>query len=280
MDSFKEKVVTNAKKQLAKRREDSSKAFKDLYDQKRGFSFPEEVNTERYFYLPQPVLREMELSKTALSIYPVLCSCADFKVNEWFPLPQEHIAKMAGLSVATVSKGIKELVAGDPLIDNSAETPLLQKRLVTNNGRRFYTYKVGFIRQNMIGDWKREMLLFHTCIIDSGVWAKLNSRAKVLYLSLRINSHFDPELFDLIEGINLAGYELDEFYKDGNQYRNRKWDVCEYSLSELCRGAGISTSNLKSTLNMLEKYGLAEIEKADDWNIIKVYLKPKGRYVV
>ncbi len=212
-----------------------------------------------------------------MSIYPVLCSRANFENNNWFQLPQEHIAKMAGLSVPTVSKGIQELIENYSILDNNTEIFLLERRKAPNTSRHIYQYKVGFIRKDMIRNWKGNMFIFHICIIDSGVWAKLNPRAKVLYLTMRSCAHFDNDLYAIIEDIDLQGYELDHFYHDGDQYRNRKWDVYDVSLSELCRLGGIERSNMTITLEQLKVFGLAEEQRFDsNLDVRKVYLKPKG----
>ncbi len=285
MSVFKQKVITNVRKQIEEQKSQRAENFKELYNKTRTFTFPKEINKEKYFYFPSVIFGEMELSKAAISIYPVICSQANFENNNWFQLPLEHIAKMAGLSVPTVSKGIQNLLEENFLYDHRTETPLLQRRKSPNTSRHIYQYKVGFVRKGMIKNWKGRMFIFHTCLIESGVWAKLKQRAKVLYLIMRSHSYFENELYSIIEGIDLGGYELNDFYHDGSQYRNRKWDTYNISVSELCRKGGIERSNLKTILEQLKIFGLAEVERivfseeSDYLDVKKVYLKPKSKYL-
>lgn len=280
---MKQKVLRDVRKQKQEQEQERKELqkldFKKIYDKTKKYEFPskENINMEKHFYFPKFVEHFPNISKAALAIYPVICSRANFASNTWIQLPQEHIAKMAGVSVNTVIKGIKDLVENNYRFTTQnengeeTETYLLRRQLATEGKRHFYLYKVGFIRKDILDKWKGDFFIFHTCIIESSVWSKLYPRAKALYLIMREQAYFHPDLYGMIEGLNLDGVELNDFYKD--EFRDRKWDVCETSLSELCRKVDIERGNIKPVLDQLEHYGLAE--KVDQ--VFKVYLKPTDK---
>ncbi len=210
------------------------------------------------------------MSLPSIAIYPVLCLQSDFEENNWFQISQKNIAIMAGISVNTVAKGIEDL---EEL--SWEEEPYLEKKKETKGQLHYYVYRVQFIRKNDIKKFKGGYFAFHKCIVDSGVWANLKSRAKALYLSMRMSAHFDVELYVDIEDLDLdyESSEIEEFYS-GSEYRNRLWDVCDTTLAELCRNVNISPINLRTVIEQLENHRL--IERVDEYdNLFKVYLKPK-----
>ncbi len=277
---FKDAVVESVKEEIRKRKEEQEKLFQELYDKKRIYDFPpdNEINMVKHFYFPKfPDLnkRVRAMTKAALAVYPVLCTLADFEKNDWFQCAQENIAKMAGISVNTVAKGIEDLVTNKfCLMEDNVRIPLLERNKTTEGKRHFYLYRVGFIRKESIEKWKGSFFIFHTCIIHSGVWADLTPRAKALYLAMRSTAHLDFDEYYSFEypGMEFEPYE--EQLKDRKEYyRTRKWDFCNVSLSELSRLVNISSANIQKTMQQLEHHKLAE--RIDQW--IKVYLKPKSR---
>ncbi|MGB4002547.1 MAG: hypothetical protein WBL59_06725, partial [Bacillota bacterium] len=147
---------------------------------------------------------------------------------------------------------------------------LLIKEKVTEGSRHFYIYRVGFFYKPIL-DKARQYggsIYFYNCIIDNGIWAELKPRAKVLYLTMRAVAKQDIELYSVIEGEDYGGDWTGVNYDD--YIRNRKWDVCDISLSKLCKLAKIERTNLTPILEELERYKL--IERVDRW--IKVYLRP------
>jgi len=261
-----EAIRRDLRNQREKKKKPLSDYFKQVYDATKEFNWPEKegINVQKHFYFPKDVL-ENSLSKTALALYPVFCSCADFKKDEWFQLPQQHIARLAGVSINAVVKGSRELEAAG----------LLERKKKTEGVRHFYLYRAAFVRQDMMKDYKGGFFIFHACIIDSGIWAKLKKpRAKALYLALRSAAYFDPDLYAEIEGIDDEG--KNDIYNVEGEYRNRKWDFCHTTLSELCRMVGINRSDIEPALEQLEDYRL--IEKYDH-GFFKVYLKPQFRWV-
>ena len=196
------------------------------------------------------------LSKSALAVYPVLCSRADFEEEDkTFQISQENIAKLAGVSENSVRKATTEL----------EETGLLSREKKTEGTRHFYVYRVAFIRKSLLEEHKGNTIYFYTCIIKNGIWAKLNPRAKALYLAMRATARQDLEEYNYIEeGEHYRPMEHDEYI------RNRKWDICLLSLAEMSRKAGIERSNIDTVLVELEKYKL--IEQVGKWT--KVFLKP------
>jgi hypothetical protein len=236
------------------------------YDKVKIFKFPKrrDINMEQHFYFPREFIMYGRASKAALAVYPVLCSMADFNKNKWFQLSRENIAKMAGISSITVDKGI------DDLVDQyfSSDKKLLKRKKVSDGKVRYCMYKVNFIRKDMIASSKDNLFIFHTCIITSGIWAKLSSRAKALYIAMRLAAVFDTELYFL--DMDITSGERSEF---PDEFRNRKCDyLIKYSISELCRAVNISTSKIQEVIQDLERHKL--VEYMSD-GLYKVYLKPK-----
>ncbi len=132
---FKGQVLRNIRRQTEMKKQEMSAYFKQAYDLTREFRWREVVNVEKFFCFPKQVL-EMGLSKSALAIYPVLCSRADFKEHTWYQLPQGHISEMAGVSVNAVVTACRELV----------EAGLLERQKKTEGTRHYYVYRPVFIR--------------------------------------------------------------------------------------------------------------------------------------
>lgn len=211
------------------------------------------------------------MSLPAMAMYPVLCLQADFEQNKWFQISQRNIATMAGVSINTVVNGIRDLEQY-----KLGGQPFLEKKKKTEGQRHFYVYRVNFTRKDDMKDWKNNFFIFHKCIIDSKVWAQLTSRAKGLYLSMRMSARFDPESYIELEGLDVDWSNWSDLYQ-AEEYRNRKWDLCmPPSLAELCRHVGIEPINLRPVLEQLEYYRLVEL--ADGYlKVFKVYLRPRIR---
>lgn len=269
---FKGKVAIAAKIQLEREKEENKKKFAELYQAKKEYIFPqpEEIKLTKHFYFPK-IISLGRLSLKALSIYPVLCLQADFKKDEWFQISQENIAKRAGLSVSTVTKAIDEL---SNCRVSEEFLPLLEKKIINQGSVRLYLYKVFFIRKQLMEEWENQYFVFHQCIVDSAVWADLKPRAKVLYLIMRQQAHFDKVLYFELEELGFLGEEVNfNFYDD---YRNRKWDLCSDSIARLSSLSHISVSGIQETIKQLEYHRLVErIGSA-----FKVYLQPKIRQKV
>jgi len=238
------------------------------------------INMKKFFFIMSGFEQMKNLSLNAIAVYPCLCSQANFEKDDWFAISQQNIAKMAGISVNSVMVGINDLIRFNYGYNDEdgvkIKIPFLEKKKETDGKRHFMIYRVGFVRKRMIVQWDTKFI-FYTCIIDSGIWGKLEPRAKALYLTMRSTAKFNARLYCKVEGITY----LEEDYNDEG-YRNRKWDVCNKSLSELCRmvgggldddnnkGKGMSSSNIHIIVKQLEHYGL--IEKVN--NQFMVYLKP------
>ncbi len=266
--NFKEQIGADIQKQLREKREYQKNLFNQKYNKLKEYEFPEvdDINMNRFFCFPK--FDESSLmSLPSLAIYPVLCLQSDYEDSNWFQISQKNIAKMAGLSANTVSQGIKDL---EKLY--LGKERFLEKKKNTDGQRSFNSYKVSFIRKN---NMKRgAYFIFHKCIVESGVWAELKPRAKALYISMRMKAYFVSDLyFDIEPDFIYEGYELHEFIHS-NDYKNRKWDVCNKTLVELCRNIGIEPINLKPILEQLENHRL--IERIDEKkSIFKVFLKPR-----
>ncbi|MFC2123418.1 hypothetical protein ACFLU5_01300 [Bacteroidota bacterium] len=287
---FKQNGLTNAvieeggERRIKKRKERQKAAFKKLYNKtSKASDFPKKnINMNKHFYFPKFIGIEefKKLPKNALSIYPVLCAESDFKKYKWFSISIENIACRAGVSPASVTPTV-DIVLKDQyhIYDEDKKgrdkkIPLMERKEVKDHGRQFYKYRVGFIRKKMIGkeDWKSQFFIFYTSIIDSGLWAKLNPRAKALYLSMRTVAKSDYYLYcDIEYGGGYYGMEEEVYYGEG--YRKRKWDLCTTTLSELCRMVNIERSNIQPIIQQLEGYRLIERVYT---SAFMVYLKPKS----
>ena len=269
--NFKKAVIGEAKKDNRQNKERLKYLFKQKYNKSKEYEFPKsaDIDMNRFFFFPK-FDKDFSISLPSIAIYPVLCLHSDFEHKNWFQISQKNIAKMAGIDVNTVRKGIKDL-ENNSIIGE----PILQKRKQTEGTRHFYVYETNFIRKDNIEEWEGEYITFHKCIIDSGVWADLKPRSKALYLSMRMSAHFDAELYIEIEGLALD-YATKDIYEvvKGSNYMNRKWDVCNIPLTELCKKVNIAPTNLKPLIVQLEEHRL--IERIDEnKSVFMVYLKPK-----
>lgn len=261
MESMKGKVIRDIRNQEAKRKQLQKEMFRQVYNRpkEKAFSDIDQLNMDSFRAIPKDII-SYGLSKAALAVYPVLCCEADFEKDEAFQISQKNIARFAGVSENSVRNALKEL----------ENVGLLTKEKVTDGPRHFYIYRVGFFCKPIL-DKARQYggaIYFYNCIIDNGIWAELKPRAKVLYLTLRAVAKQDLELYSVIEGEDYGGDWTGVNYDD--YIRNRKWDVCDISLSKLCKLAKIERTNLTPILEELERYKL--IERVGEWT--KVYLKP------
>jgi len=269
--NLKEAVKADSKGGIKQHKEYQKSLFKQKYDKLKEYQFPkvDDINMNRFFCFPK-FDKSFFMSLPSLAIYPVLCLQSDYEDNKWFQISQTNIAKMAGINVDTVTKGIKgleELYLG--------KERFLEKDKISDGQRHFNVYRVNFIRKNDIEESRGKYFTFHKCIVESGVWAELKPRAKALYLSMRMKARIEIELYAEIEDLDIE-YESSDalIFYHSDEYRNRKWDVCNRTLVELCKNVGISAVNLKPVLKQLENHRL--IERIDDSkSIFKVYTKPR-----
>lgn len=273
---MKVKVIANAKKQKQRKRKRDKQKFSKAYNQLKEFHFPNKdgINMEKHFNFPKIFNANgfgTSMTKAAIAVYPVMCARANFEHNDWFQLPQEHIAKMAGISVPTVQKGVADLLEYTITITdkegNSSIIPLLTSKMFTEGKRHFYLYRAGFIRRDMIKIWRGEYFVFFTSIIDGGVWAELAPRAKALYLAMRCAAKQDFELYCSVE----EEVPFCDQTGQGEYYKYRKWDACYTPLAELARRMNCSNNMIKRPMEQLHHYKL--VERVDRW--FKVYLKPR-----
>ena len=266
MKSIKGKVIRDIRNQEAKRKQLQKEVFRQVYNRPKEKTFSDDIdqlNMDSFRAIPKDII-SYELSKAALAVYPVLCSEADFEKDEAFQISQANIALFAGVSENSVRNALKEL-------ENAG---LLTKEKVTDGPRHFYVYKVTFYRRPELeaNEQRGDAIYFYNCIIDNGIWANLPLGAKAIYLFLRAEAKQDLDIYSEIEGI-MTG----EFYEpmEYPEYiRNRKWDICETSLTEISKAVGVDRSKIGASLEALERFRL--IERVDRW--IKVYLRP-GRFL-
>ena len=227
-------------------------------------SFSNKPEMEKYFiYLSKKML--LKLPDPALSIYPVLCTTADFKENTWFQMSRENIGKLAGISSPTVDNGLKTL----------SSQRLLEKRFQPKQRIHIYEYRVEFYRGEAITKNKKDVLQFYHHIVYNGTWARLNYDAKRLYFTMRAEARFEPELYGEIEKVEMEktdiveieGADASEFY--ANHYSQRKWDIIYtgesadpygyFMMEMLSELSGMSTGRVEKALKQLEQYELVQI---------------------
>lgn len=262
MESMKGKVIRDIRNQEAKRKQLQKEVFNQRYNATKEAKFidKEDINMNSFRAIPKSVIQELGLSKAALAVYPVLCSEADFEKDEAFHISQKNIARFAGVSENSVRNALKEL-------ENAG---LLIKEKVTDGPRHFYVYKVTFYRRPELeaNEQRGDAIYFYNCIIDNGIWANLPLGAKAIYLFLRAEAKQDLDIYSEIEGIMTGEFyepmEYPEYIKD------RKWDICETSLTEISKAVRVDRSKIGASLEALERFRL--IERVDRW--IKVYLRP------
>ena len=244
--------------------------FRQRYDKPKVVRFKEMDDCEwkKHFRMPKSLIYDQRFSLSALSLYPVLCSKANFEKNNWFQISIDNLATLAGLSPPTVCKSIDELTGAQSTIKiDGKKVKILEKKLESKGSRNYNIYRAGFVRGTTTT--KGENLLFFTDLIDSGIWANLTKRARLFYLALRNEAKFDAATYRDIEydeENQIAKGEFDFFW--------RKWDVCDKSRKELCNLVGIDSSDIYRCIYELEKYELIEI--IDRW--FKVWIRPKSYY--
>ena len=142
-------------KQERQRKEEQERCFKELYNKTHHYTFPpkEKINMTIHRFLPKlDYFTEGKMTMAALAVYPVLCFRADYDDNKWFRCSQENIAKMAGISINTVARGIEALKDEKlQFKEDGGKIPLLVRRM-TKGERHLYEYQVEFVRMARTND--------------------------------------------------------------------------------------------------------------------------------
>jgi biotin operon repressor len=125
-------------------------------------------------------------------------------------------------------------------------TKLLQRQEKTEGKITFYRYHAWYVPEM---DTETEYFFFYMYIVESGVWRKLDRRAKALYLVLRANARFNFMRYCDVEGLDYS-----TFQKSGNLAH--KWEECLVSVAELCRQVGMSNSHIHDAIRQLNRSGL------------------------
>lgn len=201
---------------------------------------------------------ELPISATAKGMYPVLAYKSDFIEDKPFQLSQENIGVLAGISDwRTIVKAVKELEKEDII-----KTEKIERE------RTYFIYSVNFVHKPEIEEWKGNWYSFYTCIIESGIWAKLTSRAQVFYQAMRSMAEIDTDVYEnWLEGADIIG--TDETFNEW--FVKRPFDIYLGKISVLCRQAGISNRNIGEVVNQLRRYRL--IENMSGY--YRIYLRPR-----
>ena len=290
------KIRTDARRQIPKEKRDEKKRdekkqrqaalFKRRYDKPKVIKFKTmgKVSKIKHFNFPKlsnksvPIESQWSFGKkaplSAKAVYPVICSLVDFNdYNKWHQISQKNIAKLAGIAINTAKKGIEHLVETPYALtkvkaDGERLTHyLVEQQLETDGERQYYVYRAGFVRGDMMRN--NDFFKFPTWIIDTGVWAKLKHRSKALYIALRSCSRFDKEIYAELE-FDVPFDDLDDVEFDDEQYKNRKWEVCDTPTKQLCDMVDINSSDIRKIVDDLEASGL--VEKVN--KMYKVWLQP------
>ena len=258
-----QRQIQRQEKEKEEKKQLQKEMFRQVYDRpkEKAFSDIDQLNMDSFRAIPKSVILNYGLSKAALAIYPVLCAKADFEKNNSFQISQENIAFYSGVSESKVRRAIAELEGAR----------LLSKEKITEGTRHFYVYKVTFYRRPELeaNEQRGDAIYFYNCIIDNGIWANLPLGAKAIYLFLRAEAQQDFELYSFIEW---EVYERDWTGVNYDDYiRNRRWDICETSLTKISRAVRVDRSKIGAYLEALERFRL--IERVGRW--IEVYLRPR-----
>ena len=293
MADWKKKIKKDVNRQEDERKREQRETFNLIYDKPKHVQFksPETLNMKKHFFMP--TIHEgfnFDGNRNEQVVYPVLCAKADFREPDFIQLSRENIAKLSGISTVATDDGLKRLeqryFKGHK---TGVETPFLERELVQDGKRRFYVYNPNFFRPDTegtrISDWQGSYMVFHTWIIDSGLWAKLHRNSKALYLTMRSCSWFDRLLYEELENVSVPD-EIDLYEAGGNDeayqnYVKRRWEVCDTSLRRLFDLAGIAynNTNTKHLINDLVEKGL--VERLDDKrSVFKVWLKPQDLRII
>lgn len=255
--SLKSKVIANVRDLEEDRQKTSSEHLQDYfankYEKLKSWTPPKRVNMEKFFSIPRSLFLQNEFSLGELSIYPVICGEQNHKDQAFTQIPLEIISSKSGVSIPTVLKAIELLDNKEVVIYNKIDTEtrvLLLRQKHTEGQRTFWLYLSWFLRQDEIDKYKGEQFFFYTSLIESGIWSKLNPRAKALYLIMRSVSEFDFQEYCNAEDIAYHEFNAEEIY------RRRKWEVCRIPISTLCKRLNISRSRINMAVAELERYGL------------------------
>jgi hypothetical protein len=119
--------------------------------------------------------------------------------------------------------------------------------------------------------FKKETILFFTCILESSYWRTLSNKAKLLYLVLRYFGEYDPEYYEAITGEGIDPHSSD--------FLHRSFDVVwSWNLSNVCKLTKIRKSSLPEFLGELQNCDLVYWKyetNSNEIDTIRVYLKPK-----
>lgn len=261
-----DKVLQNIKAQ----RKQQSEKFKLLYNKPKVIKRTAEPEMNQCAFLPKSIVTNPKIKKSALAVYPVLCTEVLAQgAKEWVQISEENIARYSGLG-----KDLKLVREG---VENLMETEMCDRKMVDEGTRHFYMYRPIFIRyykEEVNGEHCNEYFSFFRCMITSGVWSKLDVRAKCFYLAARAEAKINNTFLEAYLKIEFDEYTyskelVEEFIKSGD-FRNRRWDVCEKSIAELCRIVRIEQTNFKPILDQLSHFGL--LDRYDP--ILQVFLKP------
>lgn len=272
-----------------KKKQRLKKYFEDLYDKRNTVEFQpiNELNMEKYFYMPKVNESFFYATNNALAIYPVLCGRADFWDNKnWVRISRENIGKLAGISTKSVDEGIRDLMRLN-FSEQEDRIPFLQKREWQDGKRRGYEYMPAFFKYGVDAlspkKWSTQSFTFHTCIVMSGAWARLSRKAKALYIAIRSKSFFDRKAYYYLEKVYINS--LEEIYEGADvsepgkkKYRMRKWDICNSTIKELFELARIPYRNTRQIISELEEAGLLERVHSTK-SFFKVYLRPENQSI-
>jgi DNA-binding IscR family transcriptional regulator len=211
-----------------------------------------------YAYLPKQIIGE--LPSAVLAVYPVLCCQANFLEDEYIRISREQILQQAGISQNTLSRALRQL----------RQERLVKIRKRSEKSAHYNEYRVAFYRKEELERDHRDLLQFRHSLIDTGIWSRLDIRAKRLYITLRLLAEFNAEEYVRTEGLDydVEGRDAAEFYQQ--QYRDHKYDfLATESWQDLVEVINermiISEHLLTRIIHCLRNEGLVT-EYSDEWS--------------
>jgi len=225
------------------------------------FHFKESCNNEQFFWFDKNLIENMNwamLSKSSKTVFPVIASHCN-KKGLAFP-GEETIAAIAGVRNKVAREGIRGL-SGFP--------GFKWNYYLTRRGKRGKKFSLKLPSSSKHG----KAFPFHKFIFDSGIWNEIKPTAKALYPVMRYFSYFDIEVYLNYRFDQDIEEEPSEFFKEGDSFKQREFEICEAEPGILAKYAGFHRNSLKSALNNLEQNFL--IEPDDQLDAWRVFLRSK-----
>lgn len=213
-----------------------------------------------YVYLSKEIVRELQ--NASLAVYVAL-ACKATDQTKPLRISYEALAQLTGNSDKTVKKGVKQL----------EEMDVFKREKVSRGGINQYEYSdIQFYQKGdiKVGIEEKDLFQFYKSLVYNGIWSKMTSEDKNVYIALRFLAKTYPHLYMHYE----HGDEFDEDVPEGwdhqlffsDYYSDRKWDIVqETNLSnEIHNRTGLNSERMVTCFENLDRLRL--FEPADEDN--------------